>query len=176
MQRNAFHEIWTLLSRIVLRGIGVCDCSRVQGTPFCVYNQDIPKDHSQKIYILIPQVENSVRELAIQCGEPIYNLKEEGIEELKTMHAILELEGVKESLDDDFLLALKTIFCSKFGFNMRNSIAHGLFSDNQFQSYNALYTWWFILKMCYMFCGELRIKNSVKVNDKLKRLFEENNK
>ena len=129
-------------------------------------------DFLTALYILIPQVENSVRELAIECGEPIYNLKEDGIEELKTMHAILELEGVKERLDDDFLLALKTIFCSKFGFNMRNSVAHGLFSDNQFQSYNALYTWWFILKMCYMFCGELRIKNRVKVNDKLKGLFE----
>lgn len=80
MQRNAFHEIWTLLSCIVLRGIRVYDCSRVQGTPFCVYKQDILKEHSPKIYILIPHVENSVRELAIQCGEPIYNLKEEGIE------------------------------------------------------------------------------------------------
>lgn len=133
-------------------------------------------DFLTALYILIPQVENSVRELAIECGEPIYNLKEEGIEELKTMHAILKLESVEEKLDDDFLLALKTIFCSKFGFNMRNSVAHGLFSDNQFQSYNALYTWWFIFKMCYMFCGELQIKNRLKVNDKLKKLFEENNK
>lgn len=67
-------------------------------------------DFLTALYILIPQVENSVRELAMQCGEPVYNLNENGIEELKTMHAVLELEGVKECLDDDFLLAIKTIF------------------------------------------------------------------
>lgn len=133
-------------------------------------------DFITALYILIPQVENSIRELAIECGEPVYNLNEDGIEESKTMHAVLELKGVEEKLDADFLLALKTIFCSKFGFNMRNNIAHGLLSDNQFQSYNALYTWWFILKMCYMFCGKLRINNRKKVNDKLKKLSEEKDK
>lgn len=133
-------------------------------------------DFMTALYILVPQVENSIRELAIQCGEPVYNLNESGIEELKTMHAILELDGVKEKLDDDFLLALKTIFCSKFGFNMRNNIAHGIFSDKQFNSYEALYTWLFILKMCYMFCGKLQINNRIKVNKKLKKLFEERNR
>lgn len=130
-------------------------------------------DFLTALYILIPQVENSVRELAIQCGEPVYNLNENGIEELKTMHAVLELEGVKECLDDDFLLAIKTIFCSKFGFNMRNDIAHGLVADKQFNSYKVLYTWWFILKMCYMFCGKLQIDNRIKVNKKLEKLLRE---
>lgn len=130
-------------------------------------------DYLTALCLLVPQVENSVRELAVECGEPVYNLNEDGIEELKTMHAVLELEGIKECLDEDFLLALKTIFCSKFGFNMRNNIAHGLFSDKQFQSYQALYTWWFILKMCYMFCGKVQVDNRIKVNDKLRKLFEE---
>ena len=130
-------------------------------------------DFLTALYILIPQVENSVRELAMQCGEPVYNLNENGIEELKTMHAVLELEGVKECLDDDFLLAIKTIFCSKFGFNMRNDIAHGLVADKQFNSYKVLYTWWFILKMCYMFCGKLQIDNRIKVNKKLEKLLRE---
>lgn len=130
-------------------------------------------DFLTALYILVPQVENSVRNLAIECDEPVYNLNEDGIEELKTMHAVLELDGVKEHLDEDFLLALKTIFCSKFGFNMRNDIAHGLLSDKQFQSYQALYTWWFVFKMCYMFCGRLQVENRIKVNDKLRKLFEE---
>lgn len=132
-------------------------------------------DFLTALCLLVPQVENSVRELTIECGEPVYNLNEDGIEELKTMHAVLELEGVRECLDEDFLLALRTIFCSKFGFNMRNDIAHGLLSDKQFQSYKALYTWWFILKMCYMFCGWMQFENRIKVNDKLRKLFEGSN-
>ena len=37
MQKNAFHEIWTLLSRKVLREIRVCDCNKVQETPSFVF-------------------------------------------------------------------------------------------------------------------------------------------
>ena len=131
-------------------------------------------DFLTALHILIPQVENSLRELAVICGEPVYNLNENGIEELKTMHAVLELDGIKETLDEDFLLSLKTVFCSKFGLNMRNKIAHGLFYDNQFRSYDALYTWWFILKICYMFCGRLQVENRIKVNNKLQNLEEKN--
>ena len=54
-------------------------------------------DFLTALYILVPQVENSLRELAITCGEPVYNLNENGIEELKSMHAILELDGVKKA-------------------------------------------------------------------------------
>ena len=130
-------------------------------------------DFITALYILVPQAENSLRELAIMCGEPVYNMNENGIEELKTMHSILNLDGIKESLDEDFLLSLQTTFCSKYGLNMRNNIAHGLFADKQFQCYEALYTWWFILKMCYMFCGELQVRNRIKVNKKLAKIFGE---
>ncbi|MFR1354310.1 DUF4209 domain-containing protein [[Clostridium] symbiosum] len=126
------------------------------------------------LYILIPQVENSIRELAVLCDEIVYNLNEDGIEELKTMNSVLELKGVKECLDEEFLVATKTVFCSKFGFNMRNDIAHGLIDDEQFDSYKALYTWWFIFKMCYMFCGQNRIDNQIKVDEKLGELYSSN--
>lgn len=129
-------------------------------------------DFLAALSILIPQIENAVRYLAIECGEPVYNMNEDGIEENKAMHAVLKLDGVKSSLDEDLLLALQTIFCSKFGFNMRNNVAHGLCSDNFFQSFKALYTWWFALKFCYLFCGELQAKNRIKVNEKLKQLSE----
>ena len=33
--------------------------------------------------------ENAVRYLAVKCGEPVYNMNEEGIEEVKPMHAVL---------------------------------------------------------------------------------------
>ena len=67
-------------------------------------------DFLTALSILIPQIENAVRYLAVECGEPVYNMNEEGIEEIKSMHAVLELEGVKESLDEDLIFALNTIF------------------------------------------------------------------
>ncbi len=122
--------------------------------------------------ILVPHIENSVRYLAVECGEPVCNMNEDDIEEIKTMHAVLELEGVQESLDEDLIFTLKTIFCSKFGFNMRNNVAHGMFPDQAFQSFKALYIWWFALKFCYLLCGELQVENRIKMNKKLKQLSE----
>ena len=129
-------------------------------------------DFLTALSILIPQIENAVRYLAVECGEPVYNMNEEGIEEVKPMHAVLELEGVKESLDEDLIFALNTIFCSKFGFNMRNNVAHGMLDDQAFQSFKALYIWWFALKFCYLFCGKLQEENRSKINKKLKQLME----
>ena len=129
-------------------------------------------DFLTALSILIPQIENAVRYLAVECGEPVYNMNEEGIEEIKSMHAVLELEGVKESLDEDLIFALNTIFCSKFGFNMRNNVAHGMLDDQAFQSFKALYIWWFALKFCYLFCGKLQEENRSKINKKLKQLME----
>ena len=48
MQKNAFHEIWTLLSRTFLRGRHAGGHGKVQGLPFCVYNKDTQEDHIQK--------------------------------------------------------------------------------------------------------------------------------
>ena len=48
MQKNAFHGIWTLLSRKVLRGIRTYGCNKVQEIPFCAYNPGIPEDHNRK--------------------------------------------------------------------------------------------------------------------------------
>ena len=48
MQKNAFHEIWTWLSRKVLREIRVYDYSKVQETAFYACSRDIPEDHIRK--------------------------------------------------------------------------------------------------------------------------------
>lgn len=72
----------------------------------------------------------------------------------------------------NLIFALNTIFCSKFGFNMRNNVAHGMLDDQAFQSFKALYIWWFALKFCYLFCGKLQEENRSKINKKLKQLME----
>ena len=47
MQKNAFHEIWTLLSRTFLQGRHACGCNKVQGLAWCAYSKGIPKDRIQ---------------------------------------------------------------------------------------------------------------------------------
>lgn len=126
------------------------------------------------LYILVPQIENSVRELARCCGEPLYKINEEKIEEIKPIHMILNSGLLSESLDEDLLLALKVVCCSKFGFNARNELAHGLLDDSYFRSFDALYIWWFAFRLCYMFCGDLQFENRKKLNEKIAALQKDN--
>ena len=55
---------------------------------------------------------------------------------------------------------------------MRNNVAHGMLDDQAFQSFKALYIWWFALKFCYLFCGKLQEENRSKINKKLKQLMD----
>ena len=47
-----------------------------------------------------------------------------------------------------------------------------ILDDQAFQSFKALYIWWFALKFCYLFCGKLQEENRSKINKKLKQLME----
>ena len=107
------------------------------------------KDFLQSLSILIPQFENSVRELVKMTGEIVYNIKENDVQEVKTLNGLLELPKVKETFDDDFLLAIHALFCSSYGLNLRNKQAHGLVSDDFYHSYQACFIWWYIFSLCY---------------------------
>lgn len=130
-------------------------------------------DMMTALCILIPQVEKSIRDIAEICGEVAYNIKEDLTEELKTFNGILDLPKVKECMDEDLLLTLRTVFCSKFGFNMRNEIAHGTVSDSYYHTFGALYTWWLVFRLCYMFCGVFRNDMLEQVSKKLNDVVSE---
>ena len=83
----------------------------------------------------------------------MYNLKDDGTEEAKTFHALLDLPDVAEILEADLLFTLKAVFCSKYGLNLRNENAHGLLSDGFFFSNKAYYVWWLIFSLCYKLNG-----------------------
>lgn len=115
-------------------------------------------DFLTSLSILIPQVENAVRCLAEECGDLIYNINDEGIEELKSFNAILDLPCLNDCMERTVIFNLKAVFTSKYGLNMRNEIAHGTFDDEEFNSCMAIYTWWFIFKLCAIFSPWIYLK------------------
>lgn len=108
-------------------------------------------DYISSLSILIPQVENALRCLSEECGDIIYKINEDGIEELITFNGILDLPKLNEVMNEDFIFNLKCIFTSKYGINIRNDIAHGILDDSEFKSSYAVYAWWFILKLCCIY-------------------------
>jgi len=133
------------------------------------YNYDFISSMS----VLIPQIENAVRCLAEECSDVVYNIDVDGFEEVKTMDGILNLLCINECIDETVLFHIKTVFNSKFGYNMRNEIAHGLVEENEFASLQMIYIWWFILWLCFTFS---RVDNNLmqSINRKLAPIKIEN--
>lgn len=107
------------------------------------------RDYMTALYILVPQFENSIRELVKACDEPVYNIKDDGTEEVKTLNGIADLPKVKEVFDEEMLFAIHAIFCSQYGLNIRNEQGHGLVDDNFYESRRAVFVWWYIFSICY---------------------------
>jgi hypothetical protein len=149
----------------------------IEGSIFVPHNRKVAyvrgllagfnNDYITALSILVPQVENSIRHLAVLCGDVIYNLNEQGYEELKTMNAILELPHLKDDLHPNILFNLKAIFTSKYCYNMRNEVSHGTLNDNEFSSIDTLYVWWFIFNICYTFSWDTLFENNRKIKSKL---------
>lgn len=112
----------------------------------------IEGDFISALSILVPQVENAVRNMARECGDAIYSINENGIETPRTFEDILyKMPHLNECISEEILFNIKWIFESPYGFNMRNDIAHSLLDDYELNSLSGIYVWWAIFKICWIF-------------------------
>ncbi|MDE6414991.1 MAG: DUF4209 domain-containing protein [Anaeroplasmataceae bacterium] len=101
-------------------------------------------DLESALNILIPQMENCIRELAGFCGESKYRMNDDYIESVNGLDYLLKENNIlAQSIDEDIYFGLCSIFESEFGLNYRNQLAHGLIEN--FNKYSDLYVWWFCL-------------------------------
>lgn len=112
-------------------------------------------DLSTAMHLLMPQVENAVRNLAELCGAVVYKTYPNGVEECLSLDSILALEEEKDSLDPELIFNMRVFYTSDYGIGMRNIIGHGLRSDKALQSSDSLATWWFTLHLVCLFSFEL---------------------
>ena len=109
------------------------------------------EDYATSLHLLMPQVENSIRVLAEQCGAVVYRTDASGVEECLSLDTILKCEELSECLEDDLLFNLKLLYTSSYGYGMRNEISHSLLSDDELNSSLGFFVWWFTLRLCCMF-------------------------
>lgn len=129
-------------------------------------------DFITALNILVPQVENSIRFLATEfLGEIVYSMDDKGNESVRMLHDILISDSLNEYLDEDIVYNLKLFFTSIYGFNMRNEIAHGMINDDGFGSTAAKCTWFFILKLCFIF-SKIDFLKMKKICEKVNKCLE----
>lgn len=83
------------------------------------------------LHILLPQMENLLRELVKICGDAPTYLKEDGTEDVKPLSQLFDSQKLKAAYDEDLLFTWKTLLDERGGPNLRNEIAHGVLSPEQ---------------------------------------------
>lgn len=107
-------------------------------------------DFESSLGILIPQMENCIRELAGICGESKYKLGDDFIESANGLEYLLKNGNILEqSIDEDTYFGICAIFLSDYGLNYRNEFAHGLIES--FNNFAGLYVWWYCLYLITLY-------------------------
>lgn len=108
-------------------------------------------DFATSIHLLMPQIENAIRHLAIQCGAVVYKTDKNGIESSLSLESILSCEEICDCLDETLLFNLRLFYTSPYGYGMRNELCHGFLSDEELNSSLGFIVWYFTLRLCCIF-------------------------
>ena len=104
-------------------------------------------------HLLIPQIENSIRELCKRMSVRTSGLDSKGIQEEYDLNRLLDSERFPEitsMFDEDMLFNLRGLLVQRSGSNLRNRIAHGLINDDEFCDSLMSYLWWLVLRLCWL--------------------------
>jgi hypothetical protein len=64
------------------------------------------------------------------------------------LNQLLSADAARELLGDDLRFALQALLTSRFGFNLRNKLAHGLLDVGAMYSTVAEFFWAVVLMVC----------------------------
>ena len=94
------------------------------------------KDYLVACHLLVPQFECAVRRLvALNGGEILRSNKDsKNGNEYISLDGLLDSDTLKELLGEDIQLYYKNLFTDKYGWNIRNTISHGLLRTEGFNS------------------------------------------
>jgi hypothetical protein len=91
------------------------------------------------IHVLVPQVENMMRELlgVLGAGKSKPNPLQAHLFDHKNMNDFFREHLVSESVEESLYLFLKSLYIDRRGLNLRNDLAHGLVEAAAFSEQNA---------------------------------------
>lgn len=106
-------------------------------------------DYSTALNILVPQLENALREQLKRQGHNI-NTRERGdnvTQEAITLPRLLDHESVAEMLGEELLFDMQAVFTDKLGDTVRHNIAHGVYGDGALNSATGAYAFALIMRL-----------------------------
>ena len=100
------------------------------------------------LHLLLPQIENSVREIFTAKGIITSKLDSDETQDERDLNWMLRHPEMAKIFGDGMAFDLRGLLVERFGLNLRNDIAHGLLAESQMISEGAVYAWWLTLRLC----------------------------
>lgn len=97
----------------------------------------LSEQYLEAIHILIPQVEDALRNMYESLGGAVLKPHKEGKFQLKLLEEILREPLMIETLTEDLSIYFRILFTDSRGWNMRNNVCHGLYPIGAFNSQSA---------------------------------------
>lgn len=90
------------------------------------------KDYIVFIHLIIPQIEDAIRNIIEIAGGNVLKESRSGGYHLKTFEDVLRDEIIVKALGEDFADYFRIVFTDARGWNVRNNVCHGLSNPNTF--------------------------------------------
>lgn len=97
-------------------------------------------------HLLVPQVENSVRVLLEE--RLITSGLRQGVQDERDLGWLLTRPEVADVFGPAMAFDLRGVLVERWGYNLRNEMAHGLMDEGAFYAASAVYLWWLALRLC----------------------------
>ncbi|MCX4239225.1 DUF4209 domain-containing protein [Paraliomyxa miuraensis] len=107
-------------------------------------------DFTEAAHILIPQVENSIREVFAEAGVLTTKHLQDGTQRQADLNDLLGAPRADEILGEDLSFTLRGLLIRASGSNLRNRLAHGLIDDHEFLEDRYVYLWGLVLRLVVM--------------------------
>ena len=100
-------------------------------------------------HLIIPQLEANIR--YVLKGHVETSKYKEGVQMDRDINELLWEPKLEEMFGKETLFVLRGLLIERFGGNLRNELAHGLISHDQFfSSPEVVYLWWLTLRICVL--------------------------
>jgi len=98
-------------------------------------------------HFLVPQIEESIRYVLQSAGHVTSKLDSKLIQEQRQLGKLLELPETAEILRADHVFELRGILVEKFGYDLRNRLAHGFVTYHECWGADVLNLWWLVIRL-----------------------------
>lgn len=123
-------------------------------------------DFLMSCHLLVPQIENSLRYVLEQNGADIITMKGHGLQEAKTLGALLQLPAAIKAFGPELCFELRGALTEKASHDIRNRLAHGFVTHDECFGISGRHVWWLVLRICLaLHLNQIDKENSVITED-----------